>query len=147
MWQVRNSTTQFRFHYHFYTDVGGNGAGAALNQLSNPNGVYYDYLYTKHLYVVDSGNHRVLKFPPDSTQATFGTLVAGGNSDGDGPDQLNNPRTLLVDGSGSIYISDGGKRTVQSHNSSISQRNVSENGSCICMLAGIQNRVGEEDMI
>ncbi|CAF1401249.1 unnamed protein product [Adineta steineri] len=88
--------------------AGGNGNGNASNQLAGPNGVYYDYLYTHALYVADAGNHRVMKFPSDSTSATYGTVVAGGNGAGSGANQLNNPRSILVDSQGTLYISDGG---------------------------------------
>jgi hypothetical protein len=62
------------------------------------------------LYVVDSGNNRILKFPPNSTNATYGTVVAGSSSGGSGSNQLNDPRDLIVDMNGIIYISDGGMR-------------------------------------
>lgn len=90
--------------------TGDNGAGNALNQLNTPNGVYFDYLYTNSLYVADTGNNRVLKFPADSTSATYGTLVAGSSSGGSGLNQLNAPRALTVDNNGNVYISDAGKR-------------------------------------
>jgi sugar lactone lactonase YvrE len=77
-----------------------------LNQLNTPNGVYFDYLYTNSLYVLDSGNNRVLKFPSGSTSATFGTIVAGSNSSGNGSNQLNNPRNLVVDSNEILYITD-----------------------------------------
>ncbi len=77
-----------------------------MNQLNTPNGVYFDYLYTNSLYVLDSGNNRVLKFPSGSTSATFGTIVAGSNSSGNGSNQLNNPRNLVVDSNEILYITD-----------------------------------------
>ncbi|CAF0890466.1 unnamed protein product [Adineta steineri] len=93
--------------------AGGNGNGNALNQLSGPNGVYYDYLYTSSLYVTDTGNNRVMKFPSDSTSATYGTVVAGGNGVGSGANQFNNPRSILVDNSGTLYIADASNNRVQ----------------------------------
>lgn len=84
-----------------------------MNQLSNPVGVYFDYLYTNSLYVVDTGNNRILRFPPNSTSATNGTVVAGGNSGGSGMNQLNNPRSLLVGKNETLYISDGGERILR----------------------------------
>ncbi len=77
-----------------------------MNQLNTPNGVYFDYLYTNSLYVLDSGNNRVLKFPSNSTSATFGIIVAGSNSSGNGSNQLNNPRDLVVDSNEILYITD-----------------------------------------
>ncbi|CAF4314421.1 unnamed protein product, partial [Adineta steineri] len=93
--------------------AGGNGNGNASNQLAGPNGVYYDYLYIHALYVADAGNHRVMKFPSDSTSATYGTVVAGGNGAGSGANQLNNPRSILVDSQGTLYISDGDNNRIQ----------------------------------
>ncbi|CAF1094651.1 unnamed protein product [Adineta steineri] len=93
--------------------AGGNGNGNALNQLSGPNGVYYDYLYTSSLYVTDNGNYRVMKYPSGSTSATYGTVVAGGNSVGSAANQLNNPRSVLIDSSGALYIADGSNNRIQ----------------------------------
>ncbi|CAF1044691.1 unnamed protein product [Adineta steineri] len=93
--------------------AGSNGYGNALNQLAGPNGVYYDYLYTNALYVTDTRNHRVMKFPPDSTSATYGTIVAGDDEAGSGANQLNNPRSTLIDSQGTLYISDGDNNRVQ----------------------------------
>ncbi|CAF1086051.1 unnamed protein product [Adineta steineri] len=93
--------------------AGGNGYGNALNQLAGPNGVYYDYLYTNSLYVMDNDNQRVMKFPSDSTMATYGTVVAGGNGAGSGANQFNRPRTILVDSSGTLYIADGYNNRIQ----------------------------------
>ena len=87
-------------------NIGGNGAGSGLNQVQSPNNVYFDYLYTDSLYVVDSGNNRILKFPMNSSNATYGTVVAGGNSSGSGSDQLDDPRAVLVGSNGILYISD-----------------------------------------
>ncbi|CAF1424240.1 unnamed protein product [Adineta steineri] len=93
--------------------AGGNRQGNALNQLSGPNAVYYDHLYTSSLYVADTGNNRVLKFSSGSTKATNGTVVAGGNGAGSGANQLKNPRSILVDSNGTLYISDGDNNRVQ----------------------------------
>ncbi len=81
-----------------------------MNQLNEPNSVYFDYLYTNSLYVLDAGNNRVLQFPSGSTRATNGTMVAGSSSGGNGSNQLNSPRYLLVDCNGILYISDLGER-------------------------------------
>jgi DNA-binding beta-propeller fold protein YncE len=93
--------------------IGNNGGGAGLNQLSAPYSVYYDYLYTNSLYVADSGNNRVLKFPAGSTSATFGTVVAGNGVSGSGASQLADPRSIVVDSQGTVYVADGGKRKVK----------------------------------
>ncbi|CAF4138493.1 unnamed protein product [Adineta steineri] len=93
--------------------AGGNGNGNALNQLSYPVGVYYDYLCTNSLYVADSGNNRIMKFPSNSTNATYGTVVAGGHGAGNGGHQLNDPRSIIVDSSGTLYIADANNNRIQ----------------------------------
>ncbi len=81
-----------------------------MNQLNQPNSVYFDYLYTNSLYVADSGNNRILKFPSGSTSANFGTMIAGSSSGGSGMDQLNDPRSVVVDNNGILYITDKSER-------------------------------------
>ncbi|CAF1172860.1 unnamed protein product [Adineta steineri] len=93
--------------------AGGNGNGNALNQLSYPVGVYYDYLYTNSLYVADTSNNRIMKYPSGSTIGTYGIVVAGGNGPGSEANQLNNPRSVLVDSSGALYIADGINNRIQ----------------------------------
>jgi sugar lactone lactonase YvrE len=60
--------------------AGGNGSGSATNQLNSPTDVCVDA--TGFIYVSDRYNHRVIKFPPNSTSATHGMVVAGGNGAG-----------------------------------------------------------------
>ncbi|CAF0810347.1 unnamed protein product [Adineta steineri] len=93
--------------------AGGNGNGNALNQLSGAVGVYYDYLYTNSLYVADSGNNRIMKYPSGSTSATYGTVVAGGNGPGSGANQVNYPRSITVDSSGTLYVADSNNNRIQ----------------------------------
>jgi sugar lactone lactonase YvrE len=83
--------------------AGGNGFDSGLNQLNSSNGIAVDQ--DGNLYVADM-NNRVLKFPPNSTSATFGTIVAGGNDSGSDPNQLSAPNDITVDGSGNLYVSD-----------------------------------------
>ncbi|TAE24972.1 MAG: hypothetical protein EAZ91_19790 [Cytophagales bacterium] len=86
------------------TVAGGNGAGGGATQLNNPADVYVDG--SGAIYVADKRNHRIQKFPPNSTGSTAGTTVAGGTGSGSGANQLNTPRGVFVDGSGAIYVSD-----------------------------------------
>lgn len=69
-------------------------------------GVYFDYLNTNSLYVADVLNHRVMRFPANSTNATYGTIVAGGNGPGNALNQLNRPTSVFVDSNGILYITD-----------------------------------------
>ncbi len=54
--------------------AGGNGQGAAANQLNGPDGMYVDG--SGNLYVADVHNQRVQMFPPGSTSASNGVTVA-----------------------------------------------------------------------
>lgn len=93
------------------TVAGGNGVGSAANQLSYPIAVYVDGL--GNLYVSDPSQHRVQKFPPNSTSATAGVTVAGGTGEGSAPNQLRNPTGVYVDGPGNLYVTDSGNNRVQ----------------------------------
>jgi sugar lactone lactonase YvrE len=93
------------------TVAGGNGPGPAANQLRNPAGVYMDGV--GNLYVVDNLNHRIQRFGPNSTSATAGTTVAGGNSPGPAADQLTLPYGVYVDGVGNVYVAEVGNNRIQ----------------------------------
>ncbi|CAF4208216.1 unnamed protein product [Adineta steineri] len=54
-----------------------------------------------------------MKYPSGSTIGTYGIVVAGGNGPGSGANQLNNPRSVLVDSSGALYIADGINNRIQ----------------------------------
>ncbi|CAF4014208.1 unnamed protein product [Rotaria sp. Silwood1] len=56
-----------------------------------------------YLYVVDQGKHEVRRYKIGDTQ---GTVVTGGNGQGNGLDQLSNPQWLFVDRDHSVYMSD-----------------------------------------
>ncbi len=86
------------------TVAGGNGGGAGSNQLSLPYGVYVDS--SNILYVTDYGNHRIQRFPANSTSATNGTTIAGGNGVGSALNQMNNPRSIHIDYFGNLYVAD-----------------------------------------
>jgi DNA-binding beta-propeller fold protein YncE len=90
-----------------------NISGSALNEVNGPLFVYYDYLYSHSLYVTDTSNNRILKFPPGSTGGTFGTIVAGNGVSGSAANQLNGPRGAVVDSNGNVYVADNGKRKIK----------------------------------
>lgn len=93
------------------TVAGGNGFGAALNQLSIPamNGnVFVDQ--NNNIYVTEYTNHRVTKWAPN---ATAGVIVAGGNGQGAGANQLNYPTGLSVDNLGGVFVTEYGNHRVQ----------------------------------
>ena len=87
--------------------AGGNGGGSNLNQLYYPSQIYLDS--SDNLYVVDSQNHRIVRWSPGATE---GIVVAGGNGPGNELNQLRYPSDLSVDPNGTIYISDWDNRRI-----------------------------------
>ncbi len=91
------------------TVAGGNGPGAAPNQLSNNiSGIFVDTQMV--VYIADRGNHRVQKWVVGATQ---GLTVAGGNGWGLSPNQLSSPTDIYVDSLGTVYIADGQNSRIQ----------------------------------
>ncbi|CAF1450252.1 unnamed protein product, partial [Rotaria sordida] len=97
--------------------AGGNGYGGQSNQLSLPIGLSFDR--QGNLYVADEYNHRVQKFTievplrassvdihPNAKWAKNGLIVAGGNGEGNGLNQLNYSYGLYVDDDQTIYVAD-----------------------------------------
>lgn len=72
--------------------AGGNGAGAAANQLNTPTGIWLDARH--NLYVADDSNRRVQRWAPG---ATSGATVMGG-------DALGYPFDLTGDAAGNLYV-------------------------------------------
>ncbi|CAF1548944.1 unnamed protein product [Rotaria sp. Silwood1] len=62
-----------------------------------------------YLYVVDVGKHEVRRYKIGDTK---GTVVAGGNGEGNRLDQLSYPRYVFVDRDHSVYVSDWGNNRV-----------------------------------
>ncbi len=81
--------------------AGGNGEGAALNQLNDPSYVFVDR--EKTVYVSDKDNHRVVKWMKG---ATTGVVVAGGRGEGSDLSQLSNPVGLFVDEEATVYVAE-----------------------------------------
>jgi DNA-binding beta-propeller fold protein YncE len=77
-------------------------------QLDNPSGITLDA--ANNLYIVEDNTSRVLKFTPGSS---VGTVVAGGNGDGNAANQLIRPEGITVDASGNLYIADNKNHRVQ----------------------------------
>ncbi|CAF1639135.1 unnamed protein product [Rotaria magnacalcarata] len=75
------------------TVAGGNGIGNATNQLHYPEGLFVDDDET--VVIADFWNHRIMQWKNGDT--TNGQVVAGGNGRGNGLNQLNGPRDVLID--------------------------------------------------
>jgi len=86
----------------------GNVSSSELSQLKFPNAVYIND--DQIIYIVDSGNHRILQWTSD---ATPGQVVIGANGQGDRNNQLSHPTDVIVDNkSDSLIVCDGGNRRV-----------------------------------
>ena len=82
--------------------------GDALDQLAEPGGLYATRDGT--LYVVDRGNHRVMKY----TSGGGRNGVQIGDGRGSGPRQLDAPNAVAVDEvTNAVYISDYGNKRIQ----------------------------------
>ncbi|CAF5130095.1 unnamed protein product, partial [Rotaria sp. Silwood1] len=91
--------------------AGDQGKGNSLTQLYRPNGVVVDQLGT--VYVADSGNHRIMRWPKGATQ---GTVIVGGNGQGAQSNQLNHPIDLSFDRHGNLYVLELYNHRVQKFN-------------------------------
>ncbi|CAF1529660.1 unnamed protein product, partial [Rotaria magnacalcarata] len=89
--------------------AGGHGRGDATNQLSWPYGLFIDDDQT--VVIADTGNHRIMQWKNGDT--TNGQVVAGGNGQGNGLNQLNQPTDVLIgEETDSLIICDNGNRRV-----------------------------------
>jgi sugar lactone lactonase YvrE len=88
--------------------AGGQGEGDGLTQLSNPQGVIVDQ--SGNIYVADSWNHRIMRWPKGSRK---GSVIVGGNGQGQQPDQFSCPLGLSFDREGGLYVVDWGNNRVQ----------------------------------
>ncbi|CAF2099099.1 unnamed protein product, partial [Rotaria magnacalcarata] len=75
------------------TVAGGNRQGGATNQLYYPQGLFVDDDQT--VVIADAYNHRIMQWKNGNT--TNGQVVAGGNGQGDGLNQLYYPTDVLID--------------------------------------------------
>lgn len=105
MWQLNGETIytvqQNQYKRHGNLVAGGNGYGAAANQLSAPGDVQVDA--AGNVYVLDGNNSRVQKWAPG---ATTGVTVAGGHGLGSAADQLFLPQGFFVANDGTVYVAD-----------------------------------------
>ncbi|CAF3077506.1 unnamed protein product [Rotaria socialis] len=89
--------------------AGGNGRGDATNQLNCPHGLCVGDDQT--VVIADTHNHRIIQWKNCDT--TSGQVVAGGNGEGSGLNQLNRPTHVLIDKeTDSLIICDRGNLRV-----------------------------------
>lgn len=93
-------------------------SGVAINKFNGPNGVLFDSRNGK-IWVADRGNHRVLRF--SSTNAYINgadaELVIGQpdfttNTSGLSATKMNNPICVVIDGNGTLWVSEYGNNRV-----------------------------------
>ncbi len=90
------------------TVAGGNGQGAAANQLNEGLAVAVDA--AGNVYVADANNYRVQRWAPG---ATSGVTVAGGNGAGPAANQISDAYGLALDSSDNVYVVDSENNPVQ----------------------------------
>ncbi|CAF1667829.1 unnamed protein product [Rotaria magnacalcarata] len=91
------------------TIAGGNGKGGATNQLHLPEGLFVDDDQT--VVIADTWNNRIIQWKNGDT--TNGQVVAGGNDEGNGLHQLNEPSDVLIDKETDSLIICDDKRVVR----------------------------------
>ena len=87
------------------------GNSTDMTMLSNAQDLFVDNY--GNLFVSDMNNHRVMRFPWNSTSGTSGVIVAGTGFAGSDPDQLNAPRGVFVTDDGIMYIADSRNHRIQ----------------------------------
>ncbi|CAF5113859.1 unnamed protein product, partial [Rotaria magnacalcarata] len=89
-----------------YTD---RGSGSAFNQLNNNYGLTLN-ANSSTLYIADTNNHRIMSY---ASNATVGTVAAGGNGAGTLVNQLYTPMSVYYDSaSNSLVIANTGAHTI-----------------------------------
>jgi sugar lactone lactonase YvrE len=94
------------------TVAGGNGAGAAANQLNRPTAIYLSKL-DGSIYICDCYSNRIQKW---QANATNGTTVAGSSNgiSGSTPYLMNHPYSIAIDDQENyVYVSDSGNNRIQ----------------------------------
>lgn len=114
--------------------AGGNGQGSSQNKLNYPRG--FDLDADGNIYIADMENHRIQKWLAGSTSEDTGETVAGGNGEGDAPNQLFYPHDVAIDANGDFYIiqpwwSEMRKWTVADDQGERQVENVNSNYICI----------------
>jgi gliding motility-associated-like protein len=93
------------------TVAGGNFPGGDSNELDSPMSIWVDV--NGYLFIADTYNSRIQRFPPGSTQNSNGVTVAGTNTPGSAANELDHPTSVCVDQYGNVYVSDAGNNRIQ----------------------------------
>ncbi|CAF1592006.1 unnamed protein product [Rotaria magnacalcarata] len=104
-----NISANAKWSQNGVTIAGGHGEGGATNQLNLPRGLFIDDDQT--VVIADFENHRIMQRKNGDT--TNEQVVAGGNGQGNGLNQLNGPTDVLIDkDTDSLIICDWGNQRV-----------------------------------
>ncbi|CAF3765602.1 unnamed protein product [Rotaria sordida] len=110
-----NSIIQWFLTTNTFALVAGDSNGAAadgLNRLNSPRGVIWDP--NGNIIVADTGNRRVILFPPGQTDGTKnGRIIAGTGVAGNNNNQLNNPYAVRLDNQGNLLVVDSFNSRIQ----------------------------------
>ena len=113
--------------------------GPAMTALSYPYSIYIPD-FGDVLYIADTWNHRILRWPLNGTSST---IVAGGQGQGSNSMQLNTPSAVFVDKYGGILVTDEGNYRAQYFgNGSLIGRTVAGNGTQGSASTQIEDSIG-----
>ena len=106
-----------------------NSTGNGANQLNSPAGLCVNAAAT-WLFIADGANNRVLRFatPPSTTfnasaAAVLGQTGFGLSVTGNGAAQMNSVRDVVMDATGTLYVTDQGNNRVLTFNNAVSLGN------------------------
>jgi DNA-binding beta-propeller fold protein YncE len=114
------------------------GAG----QFSSPAAVAYDAL-TGHLWVADTGNHRVQELDRDGTALA----IYGGPGAGSDPGSFNAPRGIAAGPDGAIYVADTGNDRVQRRDPATGAWSVVDAGTALSAPSGLAVDAGRSLLV
>ncbi len=83
--------------------------GSGTGELDSPHDVALDS--NGNVYVVDTGNHRIVKYGSNGENPLYAGSFGAGN------DQLDSPTGIALDSDGNIYVSDSGNHRIVKYDS------------------------------
>lgn len=110
-------------HYIFFSNTGDPAGG-----LNSPTALAYDS--KGYIYVIDSGNNRIVKY---TKSGTYVTDFGGGT--------LSNPQGLTVDTAGRVYVADTGNGCIRQYSSSGSLIDTWNNTGSVAGLTYYNNAI------
>ncbi|MFY9221496.1 MAG: Ig-like domain repeat protein, partial [Blastocatellia bacterium] len=93
-------------------------AGTATNQVNRPNGLAYDEV-SNQLYIADTMNNRILVVNAASTATPVFAIFAGATA-GTAIGKFNQPKTIAVNTTGAVYVTDTANNRIQVNSNGLS---------------------------